>query len=416
MMLISKFASKFNVRTDTIRYYMELGLLLPEKRNHYYEFDETCVDEMKWIQELKKFRFSLQEINKILALKRVTSLSNEEDISFLMQMLEEKKKSLQEEVGSIQEACDAIDQKMAAIKSSRQAEAKNNGIEFRFLSILYCPHCQESLELEEAKTKGQQIFDGKLYCPICDYTAMIHEGIVITKHLNQHSFNPFYIYDIEMLKTIQSSFISLSEKASHFVKQMLMQQSLHDSIILETNVDTYVFLDKYISELNTDAAYIFTGSTLPMLKMLKEKIEKKNPHLPVLYVLNSGLDLPFKYGAIDYFIDSYSFNEYSLFHQTLPMKKLKPYLHADAYVIGCYFQYAENAKTLVEMKKLHPDAYANNLKARYITENMQYGDFKLLEKAMIGKTTDPGQYIKYHIPGELAEFFVYKAQSQEIGT
>src|SRR5699024_4779834 len=118
--------------------------------------------------------------------------------------------------------------------------------------------------------------------------------------------------------------------------------------ILETNVDTYVFLEKDIVELDTDAFYIFTGSTLPMLKMLKEKIEKKNPHLTVLYVLNSGLDLPFQYGSIDYFIDSYSFNEYSLFHQTWPMKQLSPYLHDDSVLLGCYFQYKENAKTLHE--------------------------------------------------------------------
>lgn len=409
-MLISKFANKFNVRTDTIRYYMELGLLLPEKRNHYYEFDETCVEEMKWIQELKSFKFSLQEINKILALKRVTSLSNEADISFLIQMLEEKKQFLQGEVDSIHEACEAIDKKITSIRTSRQTEAKNNGLEFTVLSILYCPYCQSSLELEEAKTKEQQIFHGKLYCPNCAYTAMINEGIIITKHLNQHSFNSFYIYDIEMLKTIQSSFISLSEKASIFVKQMLMQLSLKDKTILETNIDTYVFLDKYIAELDLDATYIFTGSTLPMLKMLKEKIEKQNPRPPILYVLNSGLDLPFKHGSIDYFIDSYSFNEYSLFHQMLPMKKLKPYLQDDSFLIGCYFQYEENANTLSEMKKLHPYAHPNNLKARYIKENMQDGHFEFVEQMDIGNTTDPGQYIKYHIPGEKAKFFAYKAE------
>lgn len=408
-MLISKFANQFNVRTDTVRYYMELGLLLPEKRNHYYEFDAICVEEMEWIQELKGFRFSLQEINRILALKRVTSLSNKEDISFLIQMLGEKKQSLQEEVESIYDACDAIDEKMSSIKMSQQVDATDNGIDFAFLSMMYCPQCQKTLELEDVKTKGQQISEGKLYCPICDYSATISEGIIITKHLNQHSFNPFYIYDIEMLKTVQSSFISLSERASNFTKQMLQKQSLKDKVILETNIDTYVFLDKYMSELDAEASYIFTGSTLPMLKMLKRKIERKNVQSSVLYVLNSGLDLPFQHESIDYVIDSYSFNEYSLFHQTLPMRKLRPYLHPASMVVGSYFQYEKNAKTLLEMKKIHESANPNNLRSDYIEENLRVGQFHMLEKQIIGKTTDPGQYIKYHIPGEQASFFAYQA-------
>src|SRR5699024_5202205 len=122
---------------------------------------------------------------------------------------------------------------------------------------------------------------------------------------------------------------------------------------------------------------------------------KKNPHLTVLYVLNSGLDLPFQYGSIDYFIDSYSFNEYSLFHQTWPMKQLSPYLHDDSVLLGCYFQYKENAKTLHEMKKLHPNANTHNLKANYLQENLQYGQFQICTEEIIGKTTNPGQYIKY---------------------
>ncbi len=408
-MLISKFANKFNVRPDTIRYYMELGLLLPKKEDHYYTFDASCVEEMEWIQELKEFRFTLQEIGKVLAIKRVTSLSHQEDINFFIQMLEEKKKLLLQEVESIGMACDAIDRKMASIHLSRTKKATSNGMPFPFLSVLYCPQCQELLEIMEAKTKGQQIFEGKLYCPTCAYEATIHEGIIITKHLNQHSFNSFYIYDIEMLKRVQSSFISLSEKASIQVKQMLVQQPLTGKIILETNVDTYVFLDKYLADLATDASYIFTGSTLPMLKMLKEKIERKNPALPVLYVLNSGMDLPFKHGIIDFFIDSYSFNEYALFHQTLPMERLLPYLHATTTLIGCYFQYVKEAKTLSAMRKLHPDAHPNNLMTNFIRENMDYGRFELLRKIHIGKTTDPGQYIKYHIPGEVADFYSYQA-------
>lgn len=413
-MLIGKFANKFNVSTDTIRYYMDLGLLLPEKRNHYYEFDETCAEEMKWIQELKELRFTLQEINKILAIKRVTSLEYEEDKKYIINMFEDKKQSLQQEMEEIKKASAEIEEKISSLITTSWKKSESNGMDATFLSILSCPLCQELLELEEAKIKGKQIFEGKLHCSNCAYNAKINDGILITKHLNQHSFNPFYIYDIEMLKTVQSSFINLSEKANMYVKKILLEHPLNEKVILETNIDTYVFLEKYIADLNTEATYIFTGSTLPMLKMTKEKIEKKNPHLSVLYVLNSGLDLPFKHGLIDYFIDSYSFNEFSLFHQTLPMKSLKHYLHKNSVLIGCYFQYENKAETLSEMKKLHPTANPDNLKANYIQENLNAGDFHIIEKYFVGETMEPGKYIKYHTSGDTARFYVYQAINDSV--
>ena len=416
MMRIGKFAEKFNVKIDTIRYYMELGLLIPKKKNHYYEFDTTCEEDMEWIIELKSYHFTLQEINNVLAIKRVTSLTNKEDIGFLVQMLEEKKISLLEEVEQTKQTIDAIENKITDINTEQFGELETTGMPFDFISLLYCPACQAALELQNVYTKGQQIMTGDLSCPECQYLAKIKEGIIITEHLNKDSFNPFYIYDIDMLKTVQSSFISLSEKAGLYIKEQLLSQPLKNKVVLEANVNTYVFLDKYVADLDPDARYIFTGSTFSMLKMLKTKIEQSQPNLHVLYVLNSGLDLPFRHGSIDYMIDSYSFNEYSLFHQILPMKQLKPYLHSNTLIIGCYFEYKETAKTLLKLKELHPNGHPDNLKASYIMENLQFGNFHVLDKEKVGQTTDPGKYIKYHVPGEIAEFFTYTAQRNQTQT
>lgn len=412
ILLIGKFANKFNTSVDTVRYYMNLGLLLPTKVNHYYYYNDKCIEDMEWIQTLKEYTFSLQEINKILTIKRVTSLSTEEDIHLLITILTEKKQALQKEIADINFICDSIDNKIEDIKHTHFKKDNNKGVPFTFFSILCCPKCQASLEIDHAKIIKQKVYEGELNCPDCEYTAIIDEGIIITKHLS-HSFNPFYIYDIEMLKTDPSIFVNLSEKANNYTKKAFLKQSLNNKFILETNIDTYVFLDKYITELDPNAYYIFTGSTLPMLKSLKDKIENDNPQLSVLYILNSGLDLPLKYGIIDYFIDSYSFNEFSLFHnEVFPMEKLRNYVHEATTIIGCYFQYKDDAKSLLKMKNIHPEAHPNNLKMNYAQKNLQAGSFIFVDKKSVGDTNNLGEYIKYHIPGETAEFFAYVAKHQ----
>ncbi|KAB7707369.1 MerR family transcriptional regulator [Bacillus aerolatus] len=407
-MLIGKFAQKYNVKTDTIRYYMELGLLIPKKKKHYYYFDKTCEEDMKLVTELKKYRFSLQEINKFLSFKRVTLLANKEDLTFLIQMLKEKKEELTHNVKDMANSIQDIELKMQELNRLHPIEAESKGLPFDFLPLLYCPRCQVSLDLKNTSTRIQQIYMGELFCS-CGYTAKIHEGIVLTEHLNKRSVNPHYIYDIEMLKIIQSSFISLSEKCSLRLKEHLLSQDLAHKVVMETHIDTYVFLNKYISELNEDAFYIFCGSTLPMLKILKMKIEKINPNLKILYLLNSGLDLPFKHGNIDFVIDSYSFNEYSLFNCSLPMEFLYPYLHKDSKIIGSSFYYKKNTKSLINMKNFYPNSYPSNLHSYFIEENLKIGDYKVIEKEDIGSTTNLGGYIKYHVPGEEAYFFSYLA-------
>ncbi|MBK0151610.1 MerR family transcriptional regulator, partial [Bacillus sp. S74] len=52
-MKISKFAEVNNVSVDTIRHYMDLGLVIPEKKGSHYFFDEYCQKDIELILEYK---------------------------------------------------------------------------------------------------------------------------------------------------------------------------------------------------------------------------------------------------------------------------------------------------------------------------------------------------------------------------
>ncbi|WP_052343547.1 MerR family transcriptional regulator [Bacillus massiliigorillae] len=87
-MKIGSFAKLFNVSIDTIRYYIEIGLIVPEKKGTQFHMNESCINDMELIVELKALQFSLKEIQKFLSYKRLTINI---DVSYYQRMLLEKK-------------------------------------------------------------------------------------------------------------------------------------------------------------------------------------------------------------------------------------------------------------------------------------------------------------------------------------
>ncbi|MFJ5564320.1 MerR family transcriptional regulator [Lysinibacillus xylanilyticus] len=70
-MLIKQFAAKYNLSTDTVRYYEKEGLLHPSKQdNGYRVYDVTCEHTIKFILVLRQLGFTLQEIKQLLTLEQ----------------------------------------------------------------------------------------------------------------------------------------------------------------------------------------------------------------------------------------------------------------------------------------------------------------------------------------------------------
>ena len=69
MLSIGEFSNKSQVSTKTLRYYAEIGLILPNKINtengyRYYSIEQ--LETMLFIKRLKSYNFSLEKIKIIL--------------------------------------------------------------------------------------------------------------------------------------------------------------------------------------------------------------------------------------------------------------------------------------------------------------------------------------------------------------
>lgn len=66
---IGDFATITRLGIKTLRYYHEIGLLIPsrvEQSSGYRYYDEACLERVRMIQKMKSLQFSLSEISEIL--------------------------------------------------------------------------------------------------------------------------------------------------------------------------------------------------------------------------------------------------------------------------------------------------------------------------------------------------------------
>ncbi len=69
MLTVSEIASRANVTPDTVRHYVHIGLLKPERnpQNGYKLFDELDINKLQFIRQAQSLGFTLAEISGIFS-------------------------------------------------------------------------------------------------------------------------------------------------------------------------------------------------------------------------------------------------------------------------------------------------------------------------------------------------------------
>ncbi|MEA1883810.1 MAG: MerR family transcriptional regulator, partial [Thermotogota bacterium] len=222
-MKIGEFARKFDARIDTIRYYIDNGMILPEKLHSQYRFDDKCVEDMTLIKELKQMRFKITEIKKILSFKRLTNLIDKRNLEYYAQFFNEKKEDLIEEKKEIEKAIKAVDEKITEIETVKKTLKTKIGIPLQFFNLLYCPKCQRNLKLYNAIVDGNSIYNGELRCD-CGYHALIQDGIIIDQNIGESYKKVMEVNKYspeEYLEQTDTLFISFTHKSFQWVIKRL---------------------------------------------------------------------------------------------------------------------------------------------------------------------------------------------------
>ncbi|WHY79045.1 MerR family transcriptional regulator [Neobacillus sp. WH10] len=402
-MKIGSFAKHFNVSVDTIRYYIELGLLVPEKKGAQFHMNQSCLDDMELILELKILQFSLKEIQQFLSYKRLTINI---DIGYYKKLLLEKKNHFLEEKKELDRFIRLVDNKLQSLDNQPPVPCSSIGVPISFVPFFYCPYCNIPLTISDASILNSTISEAKLTCS-CGYFTSIQNGIIITSNLEE---SPYCILNDETMKEFNPNFVSLREKGDQWIIKLLKEQNLSNKVVIETNIDIAVSLPKYISSLDLDTFYIFCGLSLTMIKKLRNFIERINPKLRVIYIQNTDYILPLKPGSIDVIIDSITTNEICSYKNVFPITLLQNYINQDTKVIGNYLYYHEGATSLLNFRTLYPNSHQHVLYPNYLEYNLEKEGLKIQYKTVIGSTDNPGIFLDYHEQGEKVNLLGYIAE------
>jgi len=269
-MKIGEFATHFNVKKSTIRYYTEVKLLFPDMTDTYPEYNDLCLRDMNNIIELKSMGFSIDEIQQIKARERFLINTSEDGLKLHQKVFDNKIEAHQTEI-------EALTDKISKIKTyTSQITTKEvnppMGIPFIALDYLQCHKCHSDFIINDAEIVNQRILSGKIICP-CGNSYSVNDGMILSGDVSA-THSEKLIDESSRLENLNNSLFALVKKCSHIIKPHIKTWD-HSKGIVFTNSDIDIILMELDDIFDKDGLYFFCGYDYKSLLELKNVFEAK---------------------------------------------------------------------------------------------------------------------------------------------
>ncbi|QUI25178.1 MerR family transcriptional regulator [Vallitalea pronyensis] len=367
-MYIGEFSKKLGVSADTVRYYINIGLLLPQKRNHKYYFLEDNIDVMKEILRYKRLNFTLDEIGQLLHIKNAFFNINQANQKYVLDLLMDKQQVIKEEIHQLESCYNSLQEKIDKVKQVDVTEVNSIGIPVNFIHNLVCPHCGKSWDTIE-KDKTPYIHHGALQCS-CGYAMQIKDGIIITQPLEDVTEeNHTNIIDNmqqhlgDYYQNQDSGYHKIMNQMQIVTNQCLLEHIKHKKVIVSMGISPYKILKNIVENLDQDAYYIILDHRYHYLKYIKQHIDVMEHRHHVIFIYGDREKLPLKHHIADLMIDLFYTDVLALHTHYRDLHLWKTYLHPQ----GTYYTY------YCTIKPHTKTAWVNqwDLKKNYLLEHIR---------------------------------------------
>ena len=303
-MRIGAFSKHNNVSIETIRYYMELSLIVPIKKGGQYEFNTLCQRDFDRIIVFKNMGFTLNEIKRIFHFSALSRMHDNEERVYFKTFFENNLEKITKEIERLKLAEELIHKTLSDLDMSDKAIKSIIGIPLRILHLLACPSCNGDLMLKQGQVQDNKIIDGVLACS-CGETYEIVNGIlcVDASHMDLH-------YDlgknirVEYYDSTSPEYIEKIFEASRWMESVIDLNLPQEGIIfLEPGIGTGYALSQCMNTIPKNSVYFGVDHNLNRLENTRDYLQMSEMSFDLVLIGSDFMRIPLKDKVVDVVMD-----------------------------------------------------------------------------------------------------------------
>ncbi|MDD7795259.1 MerR family transcriptional regulator [Clostridium sp. 'White wine YQ'] len=402
VMKIGAFSKKNNITLDSIRHYITLGLLVPNRNGKQYDFDERCQLDIEEIINLKELGFSLNEIKTIFFFKKFASLARNEDREYYRGIFKQKCRDISIEIEKLSDIREKLEEKLKIMNLSENIQPRKIGVDIRVISLLNCSHCNEGLILTQGSITDNKIIEGTLSCK-CGKKYIISEGIL----MDENTFvNKEYITQKNSIKDYiletSEEYLDNLYKTNEWLHRELDFNDSKNKVILELGTGWGYFLRSIYSELPESCTYIAVDRNINSHIFLKSILENLNYERNILFICCDFLDIPIKNKSVDIVMDISGTSNFSFENREFLLALIDNKVKEQSRLIGSYILF----------KNFVADSFVDkNFRINFILEevkkNLNKLGYKLETERVSDYVEEGGPFENYFKKGEKVYTYNY---------